>query len=416
MVLITALEAVCDLLPYFAVAALFKAYDAPGLLIGASLLLVFCASLLLQKTKAAALRILCGLLPALSLLLAGGTAQLLFTLPALLLWFVIAVSGKCGIHYDDYKYWFGIPAVPTLLILLISVPRLPETGLSVLCGAAYLALGILVLRRKRMGAGASAGAKLLNLAELFCAALCGILACAVLYFLLKSAGRVIEILFAPAGWLIGGLVSVFEWITAILVRYQPPEESSVYESSSLSGDEMLPPETVIPGTEEPSYAWAESLGQSLLYVLGLAVLVLLVYLVYKAIRNLRISGKGEGLAYEDMDSERMIAGKKRKKRKKQERTNNHRIREIYREYLAFVRLNGVEIAKQSTSAEVLAAASALPGGSEADQLRALYIRARYHDRQELSDEEVRLAEALLQKIKTEVEDENRRKIEAQYHA
>ena len=175
MMLITALEAVCDLLPYFAVAALFKAYDAPGLLIGALLLLVFFASLLLQKTKAAAFRILCGLLPALSLLLAGQTAQLLFTLPALLLWFVIAVSGKCGIHYDDYKYWFGIPAVPTLLILLISVPRLPETGLSVLCGAAYLALGVLVLRRKRMGAGASAGAKLLNLAELFCAALCGIL-------------------------------------------------------------------------------------------------------------------------------------------------------------------------------------------------------------------------------------------------
>ena len=62
MMLITALEAVCDLLPYFAVAALFKAYDAPGLLIGTSLLLVFCASLLLQKTKAVALRILCGLL------------------------------------------------------------------------------------------------------------------------------------------------------------------------------------------------------------------------------------------------------------------------------------------------------------------------------------------------------------------
>ena len=64
----------------------------------------------------------------------------------------------------------------------------------------------------------------------------------------------------------------------------------------------------------------------------------------------------------------------------------------------------------------IAAASALPGGPEADQLRALYIRARYHDRQQLSDEEVRLAEALLQKIKTEVEDENRRKREAQYHA
>ena len=409
MTLITALEAVCDLLPYFALAALFKAYDSPGLLIGALLLLVFFASLLLQKTKTAALRILCGLLPALSLLLAGQTAQLLFTLPALLLWFVIAVSGKCGIHYDDYKYWFGIPAVPTLLILLISVPRLPETGLSVLCGAAYLALGILVLRRKRMGAGASAGAKLLNLAELFCAALCGILACMVLYFLLKSAGKVIEILFAPVGLLIGGLVGFFEWITAILVRHQPPEESSVYESSSLSGEDMLPPETVIPGTEEAAYAWAGALGQALLYILGLALFVLLVFLVYKAIRNLRIAGGGEGLAYEDMGTERMTAGKKRKRRKKQERTNNHKIREIYREYLSFVRLNGVEVSRQSTSEDVLAAASALPGGREADRLRALYIRARYHDRQQLSDGEVRLAEELLQKIKAEADEENRRK-------
>ena len=47
MMTVHAFEAVCYLLPYFALAAMFKAYEEPALIIGAVLLPVFISALIL---------------------------------------------------------------------------------------------------------------------------------------------------------------------------------------------------------------------------------------------------------------------------------------------------------------------------------------------------------------------------------
>ena len=412
MLLIQALEAVCDLLPYFALAALFKAYADPGPIIGTVLLLVFVSAVILKKADHKAVRLLCALLPLPGLFAARTSVQILFTLPALLIWLVIALSGKLGIHYEDYKYWFGIPAVPVLLMLLISVPRLPRYRVTVLCAALYLAAGILVLRRKRMGAGAGSAAKLLNIAEIAGALLCGVLACALGWELLAVSGRFLEMLLYPVGWLIAAFVRLFEWITAILVRMQPPEESAEYTSTAAAGEEVIIPDTEVPNTESAAYAWAETLGHAVLYILLLALFVFLVYLVYRTVSNIRTGAYGGDLRYEDTPGEKTVFGReRRKKRKKTERTNNEKVREIYREYLSYIRLSGVEIARQTTSEDVLTASKQLADSEEAEKLRALYIRARYDDAGQLSEEEVARAGELWKIIREEYEAESRRRRE-----
>ena len=412
MMTVHAFEAVCYLLPYFALAAMFKAYEEPALIIGAVLLPVFISALILEKYKSLAVRFICGLLPMLGLLAAETRAQVLFTVPALLIWYVFAISGKNGINYEDYKYWFGLPALIVLLILLISVPRLPEYRTAALCASAYLAVGILVLRRKRMGAGAGTAAKLLNIAEPVGAGLCGILAGAALWEVLKRSGKLLEIIFYPIGLLIGAVISVLEWFTDILARHQPVEESTAWESVSESAADIIESEAAVPSTEAAAYAWAETLIRAVTYIFILALFVLIVSLVYKALKNSRTGAFAGDPEYDEAGGEKTFFGRnRRKKRSRVKRTNNEKIREIYREYLTYIRLNGVAIVRQTTSEEALAASKQLGESEEAEKLRVLYIRARYDDAEELSGGEVREAEALWGTIREEYEAERRRRRE-----
>ena len=79
---------------------------------------------------------------------------------------------------------------------------------------------------------------------------------------------------------------------------------------------------------------------------------------------------------------------------------------IYREYLRYVRIRGVEIGRQTTSADILEASDRLAAPGEAERLRALYIQARYHHSAEMSDAEVEEAKTLLAMIRQQAEAEN----------
>jgi hypothetical protein len=126
------------------------------------------------------------------------------------------------------------------------------------------------------------------------------------------------------------------------------------------------------------------------------------------VKELRIDGRSYDQHYEDAVMEKEAFGKKkRRKRRKEERTNNYKIREIYREYLAYIRKNGVSISGQATSEEILEASNRLVDSSEAAGLRALYIRARYNDEKQLSSEEVSQAKQLWNIIREEYENRDR---------
>ena len=58
---------------------------------------------------------------------------------------------------------------------------------------------------------------------------------------------------------------------------------------------------------------------------------------------------------------------------------------------------------QTTSADVLEAAGRLPASGEAERLRELYIRARYHHSEKMSNAEVEEAKTLLANIREQVE-------------
>ena len=400
-------EAVCGLLPYFAAASLFPAYADSWTVVGAVLLLVIISSLILEKFKSPPARVICGLLPALGLFAARSTAHILFTIPALLIWCILVLFGKNRIYYEDYKYWFGIPAALALIMLIVSLSRaiahLSVSTLSVVCSSAYIALGIVVLRGKRLGEGAGARTRALNVLEPVAAASCGVAACAALWGLIYALRKLFEILIYPVGMILGGVARLFSWIAGHIFIFGPDTESVETETSAALETGVQAPESPKPDTAAKNYDWAETVGRLAVILLIVAVAALLIFIVYKAVKRVKNGGAADPLYEETLRESRDRGRARRKKRERDGGSNSYKIRKIYREYLTYIRLNGVKIGRQTTSEEALAASRQLAESDEAAELRALYIRARYNDRDKLTDDDVRRAAELWDAIRREYE-------------
>ena len=84
-------------------------------------------------------------------------------------------------------------------------------------------------------------------------------------------------------------------------------------------------------------------------------------------------------------------------------SNNEKIREIYKDYITLVNIYGTKVIKQTTSEDVMTAAGGISDFDNAEEIRALYIRARYRDSEELTDAEVNRAKELLDDFRMQVD-------------
>ncbi len=406
MLLVNAVKTVCDFLLYFSFASLIAAYSGAWPLMGLILLLAFLSSLILQKTRGTLpARILCGLLPALGLFAARSLAEAVITAIILAFYFVLTLAGKNEIHYEDYKYWYGFPAVPVIVLFVICIGKWPVRPAAVVCAALYLFLGVLVLRRKRMGAGAGLKLRLLNLAELAGLAVFAVLASVLIYTGMRYSGRIVETVLLPFGLLLNALVYLLDRFIGLFKNSLPeepltPEETDIPVQENVIYDEPIPSDP----RDETVFPQVEMMLRILLILLALAFLAYLLYRFCRMIRNTRTAGSGGAEAIEEGAEESLGPRRLRWKRKKLSGpSNNEKVRMIYKEYLFHVKYSGVEIARHTTSEDVLAASGSLTAPGEAQRMRELYIRARYHNSEEMSDAEVEEAKTLLAHIREELE-------------
>ena len=400
MLTVKAVKSATDLLLVLTFAALFGPFGDPWLLIGAVTLLAFLSSLILQKANGAtAAKVVCALLPALGLFAAENLFQVIAALVAVAFHAVLTFSSADSVHYDDSKYWFGIPAVPVTVVFIICFGEWPIRPAATVCAAVYLFLGVLVLRRKRMGAGATPKLRIMNLTELSLAVAVPVLASVLLYLLISHSGAVFEALALPFGYLIRGVTYVVQQIFNL---FKPPEEVEIPEppeTEAVTGEATVVPETgkTVP-RDDTVYNGIESAVQIIVIILALAVLAFILYKIYKMILKIRAKDS-DGVTFEEGAVRTSETRRKwRKFKRVAPRNNNDRIRTIYTNYLYYLKNHGVEITRHSTSEDVLEATKTqFTGGAE--RMRELYIRARYNDAEEIGDAEVEEAEALLAEIR-----------------
>ncbi len=412
MMLINALKTVCDFLLYFTFASLFGAYMDAWLLMGVVLLLAFLSSLILQKSKGTLpAKILCGLLPALGLFAAQDLAQILITVVAIAFYCVLIIAGKNEIHYEDYKAWFALPAVPVITVFVICFGQWPIRPAATVCAALYLFLGVLVLRGKRIGYNANIKLRLMNFGSLAGALGLGILACVLLYVILSHSGKILEYVMMPIGLLFNGLAYVLTLFGNWLVRHQPEETAATTEAETTTAPAVPNNGGALPKPgEDDIYVTATMIIRILFILLVIAVIIYLLYRFYLMLRRVKKEETEGADEIEEGESEQFFFRRSRWKKKKKTAapSNNEKIRRIYREYLYCVKAYGAEIDRQSTSQDVLEASDSLMALDGSERLRELYIRARYHDSEEMSDAEVEEAETLQRNIREQLAAEKAR--------
>ncbi len=411
MLFANALKTICDLLLYFSFAALFKIFGGSWPVVGAVVAIAFVSTLIVQKAKGALpARIICGLLPFAGLFAARNMSDLIIAAIPIMFYAAMTFADKIDIHYEEYKFWFGIPAIPVAVLFFICFGQWPIRPEATAYAAIYLFLGVLVLRLKRVGEGAKLKHRLINFAEMFVVLVLGILACVTIYEIVMHSGRVVEVIFMPVGAIFFALVSGISWLFDQALKPKPEDKVIKPKDPDVQQIEKQDAvEEVSSVAEGLNYDVIEIVIAALLVLLAIVLLILLLRWFYRTVRGINNKKNGAALEMEDGEAEESTSffGFKRKKKKPQAETNNAKIRQIYKEYLFFVKTFGVKIVNQTTSEDVAIASDEIIETGKADELRQLYIRARYNDDNQLSDEEVLRAQTLFEEIKNQIEDKMR---------
>ena len=199
----------------------------------------------------------------------------------------------------------------------------------------------------------------------------------------------------PIGFIIRQFIGIFVFMSKQIVRKpeeqiieNEPTAEDIYNEIFSNDTEQMSGETANEGG-----MFFVLLQRFVLIVLAVAALVLFVYLMVRVFRNFAGS-KEDDVDYEKANGTETV-NRKKKEKAASDRSNRQQIRNIYREFLFFVRKNGVSVNKTTTSEDIL---DSSPYGEDANaiRLRELYIRARYQQDSFVSNAEVSEARKCLE--------------------
>ena len=304
-------------------------------------------------------------LPFLSLLLLPPGLAWISFLPALLIMTLFAALNR--FDWDEWvtsRWMRPVLLIGVLLILHFATHDPPVKEGIALCSI-FLFFGIVGLRMQRMGE-IETGKTLLVAGGVLLPVLIGAAAGLLLWLLLTNREVLVTLLY----WLFYPVI----WLAKRFIRYQPPEAEP--EEILLTPENTPEPATPPPFDPVensplvlhlPDFDW--SIVVQVLF--AAAVLVILAVIFSRSVYTR--TEKGRDIEY--------IPEKKEQKRNKHRPKSTRavsRVREAYRAYLVMLSVRrGVQLSESDTSLQVQERASELPGQELAEEIRRIYLRARY---------------------------------------
>lgn len=341
-------------------------------------------------------RRLCCVLPFGCLFLAQGIGQaVILAVPAAYTAFVI-LRGRLTLEYSGYRHFFirslvllgAVYAIANIWAFLTQITNEAtlqlDTAVILRYSLVHLLCGIVLQRQLRLGYGSRSNRRQMT-AMLGTAAtiIAGFLAAEPLLrqgigTLLKHA---VSLLLIPFALLVDGILWLFtELGNDENVRKDYEDFAEYIESIGLGGSQQAgqtaPPDTT--ASFDPTVLWAVLAG-----LLLLAAVLLLIRSFHKAGAD---ADPGEVAT-------RLRAAPKKKKAPAF--SNRSKVRQLYRDFLRAQRTQGLKLMPNHTSLDVLERIHPQTDRSSAGELRQVYLRARYDDRQSISRSQVEQARRAL---------------------
>jgi hypothetical protein len=316
--------------------------------------------------KIPAVRIGVAPLPFLSLLfLPLGPAWISF-LPAPLIMALFAALNR--FDWDDWQTsrWMRPVMIFGAFLILHFALRIPPVKDGITLCAIFFALVIIGLRMQRMG-GSETDKALLNVGGVVLPVAIGAGVGGFLWLVLTHRELLREFFY----WLLYPLI----WLARKLFSAEAQEEKvelfhdllGKAEEATPPPLEEIPPEESAVVLRLPEIDWPLLISAILAVVVVVVAVVLFIRLVYTRPEN------GPDIEYIPEKKEQ-----KRSKRRPRSTRAVSRVRDAYRSYLLLLRARReIPLKETDTSLQVQERAAALPGQELAEELRQIYIRARY---------------------------------------
>ena len=392
--MISAIKLFCDACLYLAFLTLTPVFMESYLLIAVIPLVSALAGLLADKTRSTPIRIVLGLLPLVSLAFVSDIRQVYFLIPLMVYLAYSIITDQMNIAYDDYRYWFGIPAVVVLAMMFVIITSDTDRPLTLLFGALFLISGVITLRGKRLGSKADKTSKLIDAFSVLAVVFSTATIICLVYGILVNSEKLFETVMFPIGFIIKQLISLLVFFGKFIVI--KPDEVDIKPEQTADDiyNEIFSNDTdqVINEITDKNDLWVVLLYRFILIVIAIAILVFFIYIILRMVRS--FTGKDEDVNYEKANGEESISRKKKEKTAS-DHSNRQKIRNIYREFLYYVKKNGIAVNKNTTSEDILDN-SAYGEDPNAIRLRELYIRARYQQDCFVSSSEVEEARKCLE--------------------
>ena len=394
--MISALKLFCDACLYLAFLTLTPYFMDSYLLIAVVPVVSALAGLLADRERRMPVRIILGLLPLVSLTFVSDITQVYFLIPLYVFVAYSIISDQMNIAYDDYRYWFGIPAVVVLAMMFVIITSDTDRPMALLFGALYLISGVITLRGKRLGSKADKASRRIDAFSVLAVVFSTATIICLIYGILINSEKLFETIMFPIGFIIKQLISLLVFLGKFVVRKPDEIDNTPEQTADDIYNEIFSNDTdqVINEITDKNDLWVVLLYRFILIVIAIAILVFFISVILKAARSL--SGKDEDGEYVKGNGEEEIKRKKKEKTAS-DHSNRQKIRNIYREFLYHVKRNGIAVNKNTTSEDILDN-SEFGDDPNAIRLRELYIRARYQQDCFVSADEVNEARTCLEML------------------
>lgn len=342
------------------------------------------------------------ILPALCFGLADGVLEYLMLLPVVVYAELVIFRGMLSLEYYGFRESFRRSAVIwglgfAVLCALSYLEGTADAGAKVLAwqkplelGGCWLLSGVVLLRRLRLG---DTGCDRVRLG--YGLAGCGAAAVGILgaqWLLEFFAGPVRDGLMGLFSYVLGLPMRVYAWLISLIVTGEmkaPPTNPTAPASGESEGTQFggllswirEAVELHLPAQETEQFPWP--LAVVVLIGVTAAMIVML-----RSFRKNTLYSFGESVAEESEIIARELPREDR-------RSNRGKIRKYYRDYLKMEQKRGLAVKKHHTSRDILDARTRQTDPAAAEELRELYITARYDESARISAEQVRRAKLAL---------------------
>lgn len=337
------------------------------------------------------LRFGCALIPPLALLPAGQEQLFLFILPVAYSEMLICTD-RMFASYWSYARHMKLSLFFAAFCIIIAGIQGKDGLPAALLLLGYMIAGVCFLRQTRLGGGVGGKGRVRDfLAVIGVPAVIGLVGAALIW-----GADLYAWVFLGFARVIGYLFQLFVGLF-VSIPIQAPTEPATEPTAPTRPDVTAPAEYVPPATE-PGSQGSFVIPDAVFAVLAVAALLALAAgAVYCLMSFLKRPAEAEAGGSTWTDESQSFTRFREEKR--QVESNRRRIRKIYGKYLTLMASKGYHRNHQDTSLDILNATFEYAAEEPCEQLRRLYIRARYCTGEKVTAEDVQLAKTLYGQIK-----------------